>query len=179
MADFDHTLEFSSAQEKPSYTTNLIVQNVCASTPLGIGSLAHSVISGQYNPYIVLQGKWLREFGFEVGDRIRVLAESGLLRVIPGARFSEANTKVKLGVDGVISHVDFKEAVDGIKAEKGCIVDTKGSGKEIDRDVGQRGDKDVGKYLGKDTDSNNHKDTAKSEDASDVLTGVKGGLDYD
>ncbi len=178
MADFDHTLEFSSAQEKPSYTTNLIVQNVCASTPSGIGSLAHSVISGQYNPYIVLQGKWLREFGFEVGDRIRVLAESDLLQVMPGFRFSEANTKVKVGVGGAISHVDFKEEVDGIKAEKGCIVDTTGSGKESDTDVGQSGDKDVGMDLRKDTDNKNYTHTAKSEDVSDVLTGVKSGLDY-
>ncbi len=178
MADFDHTLESSSAQEKPSYIINLIVQNVCASTPPGIGSLAHSVISPQHNPYIVLQGKWLRELGFEIGDPIRVLAESNLLRVMPGSSFPEANTMVKFDVDGTISHVDFKEEVDGIKSEKGCRIDAKGSGTNNDRDVDEcndGGDKDVGR----DTGNNSHKDTAKSEDASDVLTGVKRELDYD
>ncbi len=178
MADFDHTLESSSAQEKPSYIINLIVQNVCASTPPGVGSLAHSVISGQYNPYIVLQGKWLREIGFEVGDPIRVVAEPKVLRVTPGASYIEANTMVKIGPGRAVSFVDFREEVDGFKAEKDCRIDAKGSGTNNDRDVGEcndGGDKDVGK----DTGNNSHKDTAQSEDASDVLTGVKCVLDYD
>ncbi len=175
MADANHTLESSSAQEKPSYIINLIVQNVCASTPPGVGSLAHSVISGQYNPYIVLQGKWLRELGFEVGDPIRVVAEPKVLHVMPGVGYIEANTMVKIGPGRAVSFVDFREEVDGIKAEKYYRIDAKGSGKDNDRYVGKSGDKDIGK----DTGNNSHKDTAKSEDASDVLTGVKRELDYD
>ncbi len=178
MADFDHTLEFSSAQEKPSYTINLIVQNVCASTPPGVGSIAHSVISGQYNPYIILQGAWLRELGFDVGDPIRVLAKPGVVRVIPGSNYMEPNTMIKFEVDGIISHVDFREAVDGIKAEKHYTIDATGSGKDNDKDVGQSGNKDVKKHTGKHAGNDSHKETAKSKDDSDVLTGVKSGLDY-
>lgn len=32
-------------------------------------------------PRIVLQGKWLKEFGFEVGDNILVTCESDLLTI--------------------------------------------------------------------------------------------------
>ncbi len=54
-----------------------------------------------------------------------------------------------------------------------------GGGTNNDRDVGQSDDKDVGKDSGMDAGDYSHKGTAKREDASDVLTGVKRELDYD
>lgn len=32
-------------------------------------------------PRIVLQGKWLKELGFEVGDNIHVIGEDGVLTI--------------------------------------------------------------------------------------------------
>lgn len=48
----------------------------------------------------------------------------------------EANTMVAIVPGRSVSHVDFKEEVDCIKAEKDYRFDAKGGGTDNDRDVG-------------------------------------------
>ncbi len=163
MADLDHTLESSSAQENSPLIINLIVDEIFVAAPKGIGCIALSVILRDYEPCILLQGEWLRDMGFEKGQRIQVVAKTNLLKV---ERVKvTANTSDKLGFDKD-KYSLFKDSTDELGAVKACY---------DDRKQGERGDWS-GDAQGSENEGRNG---STSEDKSEVLAEVNCGDDRD
>ncbi len=159
MADSDHTLESSSAQENSPLIINLIVDEIFVAAPKGIGSIAMSVISREYEPSILLQGEWVRRMGFEKGQTIQVTANSNLLKV---ERVNmTVNSSVKLDFDKEKFSL-FKDFTDELDAIDACY---------DDRRQGERGDRNGATQGGK--------NGSKSDDKSEVLAEVNCGDDSD
>ncbi len=83
MAETHSTLESRSAKAKFPYTRQLtILETVCHSTARlkGVGI---SYIPVHLEPCAVLRGKWLKEAGFSIGQKITVQVSINSLTIIP------------------------------------------------------------------------------------------------
>ncbi len=198
MADVDHTLESSSAQENSPQIIDLIVQEIFVAAPTGIGSLAMSVIPREYEPSILLQGEWVRKMGFKIGQPIRVTAKHNLLQV-ERAKVS-MHTRYLLcddeeDEDDILLFDDLKEEIDVIKAEyddkkQGGGGDRNGGaqGSEKGSEKGRKNGSENGSEVkrrkghkngGKNGNENGDQNGSKSDDKSEVLAEVNCGDDRD
>ncbi len=117
MADLDHTLESSSAQENSPLIIDLIVQEIFVAAPTGIGSLAMSVIPREYEPSILLQGEWVRKMGFKIGQPIRVIAKRNVLQVEQVKVPALTSYRLWGDEDEILSFDDLKDEKYAIKTE--------------------------------------------------------------
>ncbi|WP_281558664.1 SymE family type I addiction module toxin [Thalassomonas sp. RHCl1] len=77
MAEYHHTPELSSAKVKyPLYRQFTVLETVCesASKIRGIGI---NYVPVNLEPCIVLRGKWLRQAGFPIGQKVSIVINQG------------------------------------------------------------------------------------------------------
>ncbi len=179
MADSDHTLESSSAQENSPLVINLIVDEIFVAAPKGIGCIALSVLSREYEPSILLQGEWVREMGFEKGQHVQVVAKTNLLKVERVNVTANASGKLSFDKDRFSLFKDFTDELDAIKA---CCDDRK-QGERGDWSGGAQGS-ETGSEKGnenrcaqgsKNGGENGDRNGSKSDDKSEVLAEVNCG----
>ncbi|WDE10703.1 SymE family type I addiction module toxin [Thalassomonas haliotis] len=83
MAEYHHTPEPSSAKVKyPSSRQLTALETTCGTSvkPRAIGINYVPVI---LEPCLVLRGKWFREAGFVIGEKVTVTIDKGKLVIIP------------------------------------------------------------------------------------------------
>jgi len=72
MAEYHHTSEPGSAKVKyPIYRQFTVLETVCES-PSKIRGLGISYAPVSLEPCIVLRGKWLRQAGFPIGQKVSI-----------------------------------------------------------------------------------------------------------
>ncbi len=189
MADVDHTLESSSAQENSPLIIDLIVQEIFVAAPKGIGSIAMSVISREYEPSILLQGEWVRKMGFRIGQPIRVIAERNLLQV-ERANVS-ANEHYRLCDDEgedeheILSFDDLKDENYATKMENDDKNERERGDRNGDAQGSEKGRKNGAKSGSesrrrkgsKNGNEDGDRNGIKSDDKSEVLAEVNGEVD--
>ena len=83
MAESHNTPESRSAKEKyPTSRQLTILETVCESA-VKIRGVGISYVPVNLEPCAVLRGKWLREAGFPIGQKITVTVKEGELVITP------------------------------------------------------------------------------------------------
>ncbi|WP_281560704.1 SymE family type I addiction module toxin [Thalassomonas sp. RHCl1] len=72
MAEYHHTAELASAKAKyPIYRQFTVLETVCES-PSKVRGIGISYAPVSLEPCIVLRGKWLRQAGFLIGQKVSI-----------------------------------------------------------------------------------------------------------
>ncbi|WDE04158.1 type I addiction module toxin, SymE family [Thalassomonas viridans] len=93
MADFNHTPEPRSAKVKyPASRQLTVLETVCETAAKSHRPGLHCV-PVILEPYIVLRGKWLKQAGFTVGQKVTVTANQNGLMITPSLAVPGPATK--------------------------------------------------------------------------------------
>lgn len=126
MADSDHTLESLSTLENSPLIINLTVSEIFVGAPKNIGCIALSVLAGEHEPSILLQGEWVRSMGFEKGQCIQIAAMSNLLAVEHLDETVKPSDKLEFDKNRFTLFKNFKDELDAIKAGYADMVEGEG-----------------------------------------------------
>lgn len=126
MADSDHTLESLSTLENSPLIIKLTVSEIFVAAPKDIGCIALSVLAGEHEPSILLQGEWVRAMGFEKGQSIQIVAMSNLLAVERIDETVKPSDKAEFNKDRFVLFKNFKDELDAIKAGYADMVEGEG-----------------------------------------------------
>lgn len=83
MAKSDDTLEFRSSQDKFPLTRQLTVLETVIESKTKIRGAGVTYSPVQLEPCIILRGKWLRGAGFNIGQKITITVDEGVLVISP------------------------------------------------------------------------------------------------
>ena len=96
MAEYNHTSELRPKKVKyPTIRQLTVLETVCESARK-IRSIGINYLPVKLEPCVVLQGKWLREAGFPIGQKLTVTVHKDKLVITPGAgqkQISQASTE--------------------------------------------------------------------------------------
>lgn len=81
MAEPNDTLESRSTQEKYPKTRQLTVLETVIESNAKVRTVGITYVPVQLEPCIILRGKWLRDAGFDIGQKITVTVESDELLI--------------------------------------------------------------------------------------------------
>ncbi|WDE01117.1 SymE family type I addiction module toxin [Thalassomonas actiniarum] len=83
MAECHHTPELASAKVKyPIYRQLTVLETSCES-PAKSRGIGINYVPVNLEPCIVLRGKWLRQAGFAIGQKITVAVNQGDINLTP------------------------------------------------------------------------------------------------
>ncbi|WDE11027.1 SymE family type I addiction module toxin [Thalassomonas haliotis] len=83
MAEYHHTPEPRPAKAKYPATRQLKVLETTSGTQVRPRDIGINYVPVNLEPCIVLRGKWLREAGFIIGEKVTVIVNKGSLLIKP------------------------------------------------------------------------------------------------
>ncbi len=190
MADVDHTLESSSAQENFPLIIDLTLNETFIAAPKGFGSVALSMILHQNEPSILLQGEWVRKIGFKVGDSIRVVVRHKHLKVeqinVPAKsryKYWGEDDNADEEDEEILSFDNFKDETDASNTDNDDKREREGEDRNGDAQGSENGNKNGNacRYCNGSTNgiNNGNENGSASDDKGDVLAEVNDGVDCD
>ncbi|WDD97166.1 SymE family type I addiction module toxin [Thalassomonas actiniarum] len=81
MAEYHHTSEPGSAKAKSPATRQLKVLETIRNPGVRTRSVGINYVPVKLEPCIVLQGKWLEQAGFSIGEKVTVTVNKGELAI--------------------------------------------------------------------------------------------------
>ncbi|WP_281559891.1 SymE family type I addiction module toxin [Thalassomonas sp. RHCl1] len=83
MAEYYHTPELSSAKGKYPTSRQLTVLETTCETPVRPRGIGINYVPVNLEPCLVLRGKWFKEAGFVIGEKVTVTINKEQLVIIP------------------------------------------------------------------------------------------------
>jgi len=90
MAKYHHTSEFCLKKAKYPITRQLTVLETVLNSVVKVRGAGINYVPVNLQPCLVLQGKWLHEAGFPIGQKVEVTAEKDRLVLTPFSVSSKA-----------------------------------------------------------------------------------------